>query len=229
MRSPDKLRAPAPRRLDEVSPDKKIGLHARTQFCVWDARHVAEDLETWAKEGLITAIISYPQRIREVLKGDIWQAGNPQLLDLEKYHKYALESPQTIIYRRQDFNFMPPMEDSRGVLRGPATQQERVEEFMRLEKEYGVTVYLEIMPRHMTTAEYRERALELYNCGCGHISLWDTYNRVPCKPEWTMMRRLGHKDELASYSSGEGELFRDVRILKIAGKDVSRYKPAWGG
>ena len=216
-------------RLDEISPDRKIGLHARTQFSVWDARHVAEDLETWAREGLITAIISYPQRIREILKGDIWQAENPQLLDLEKYHKYALESPQTIIYRRQDFNFMPPMEDSRGVLRGPATQQERVDEFMRLEREYGVTVYLEIMPRHMTPAEYRDRALELYNCGCGHISLWDTYSRVPCKPEWSMMRRLGHKEELAAYASGEGELFRDVRILRIAGKDVSRYKPAWGG
>lgn len=216
-------------RLDEISPDRKIGLHARTQFSVWDARHVAEDLETWCREGLITAIISYPQRIREVLKGDIWQDANPQLLDLEKYHKYAWESPETIIYRRQDFNFMPPMEDSRGVLRGPASQQERVDEFMRLEKEYGVTVYLEIMPRTMTTEEYKKRALELYNCGCGHISLWDTYCRVPRKAEWSMIGRMGHRDELPTFTSGESDLFRNIRILRIGDKDVSRYKPAWGG
>ncbi len=220
-----KLRA----RMDKVRAEKPVGIHARTQFSIWDCRHVGVDLETWCREHLITAIISYPQRVREVLKGDIWQKENPRLLDLDRYHEYMLRSDATIIYRRQDFNFMPPMEDSRGVLRGPATQEERVAEFMRLEKEYGVTVYLEIMPRHMSTDEYRERALELYRCGCGHISLWDTYSRVPCKAEWSMMRRLGHKDELPGYGSGEGEFFRGARLMKIGGKDVSRYKPAWGG
>ena len=44
-----------------------------------------------------------------------------------------------------------------------------------------------------------------------------------------MMRRLGHKDELPGYGSGEGEFFRGTRLMKIGGKDVSRYKPAWGG
>lgn len=220
-----KLRA----RLDGLRPEKRLGLHARAQFSIWDCRHVGVDLETWAKEGLVTAVISYPQRIREVLKGDIWQKENPDLLDLDRYRRYVRESEQGIIYRRQDFNFMPPMEDSRGVPRGPASQEERVSEFMELEKKYGVTVYLEIMPRTMRNEEYRDRALELYRCGCGHISLWDTYSRVPRKVEWSMLRRLGHKDELASFTDGEGEIYRKVRILKVGGKDVSRYKPAWGG
>lgn len=216
-------------RLDEVCPDRKIGLHARVLFSLWDSRHIGLDPETWAKEGLITAVLSYPQRIREILDGDVWQENCPDHLDLEKYTKYAREREDNLIYRKQDFNFMPPMADSHGVLRGPATQQERVDEFMRLEKEYGVPVYLEIMPRHMTTEEYKNRALELYNCGCNHISLWDTYSRVRGKAEWSMLRRMGHKDELPGFDSGEGTLYRQVRLLKVGGKDVGRYKPAWGG
>ena len=190
---------------------------------------MAVDVETWAREGLIDAVISYPQRIREVLEGDIWQEEDPRLLNLEKYSRYVRESETSIIYRRQDFNFTPPMKDSRGILKGPISPQERVDEFMVLEREYGVTVYLEIMPRLMSPAEYRERALELYGYGCEHISLWDTYNRVPRKVHWSMIRRLGHKEELASYDSGEGTYYRTVRLLKIGGKDVSRYMPAWGG
>ena len=216
-------------RLDEVCPDRKIGLHARVLFSLWDCRHIGIDPETWAREGLITAVISYPQRIREVLDGNVWQDGDPSRIDLEKYTRYAREREDNLIYRMQDVNFLPPMADSRGVPRGPATQQERVDEFMRLEKEYGVTVYLEIMPRHMTTEEYRSRALELYNCGCGHISLWDTYSRVRGRAEWSMMRRLGHREELPDFDSGEGTLYRQVRLLRIGGKDVGRYKPAWGG
>ena len=214
-------------RLDAVRPG--IGLHARVQYSVYDARHVALDLETWCREQLITAIISYPQRIRETLNGDVWQDETHRKLDLDKYTKHLRDVQESIIYRRQDFNTLPPMADSRGVLRGPKDQQERVDEFMRLEKEYGVTVYLEIMPRTMSTEAYRDRALELYDCGCEHISLWDTYNRVIRKVDWTMLRRLGHKEELRSYDSGEGTWYRLCRTMRIGGRDVSRYLPAWGG
>jgi len=44
-----------------------------------------------------------------------------------------------------------------------------------------------------------------------------------------MVRRLGHKDELPGYDSGEDELFTNYRLLKIGGQDISRYIPAWGG
>ena len=44
-----------------------------------------------------------------------------------------------------------------------------------------------------------------------------------------MVRRLGHKDELPGYESGEGELYSIHRILKIGGQDISRYLPCWGG
>jgi len=114
-------------------------------------------------------------------------------------------------------------------LQGPKDQAERVGQFMALEKLYGVKVYIDIMPRWMPATEYRDRAMELYNAGCNGISLWDTYGRVPVRAEWSMLRRLGHKDELASYGSGEGEFYSRHRIVNIGGKDVSRYLPIWGG
>ena len=216
-------------RLDEACGKGTVGLHARVLFSVYDSRHVAVDFPRWAREGLITGIISYPQRIRERLEGDVWRDDSKTLLDLQKYHAYAMQAERTIIFRRHDFNFMEPMNDSHKIPRGPKTQQERVQEFMVVERETGVPVFFEIMPREMSTEEYRDRALELYGCGAERISLWDTYNRAPRKRPWTMISRLGHKQELASYDSGEGTLYSVQRILKVAGKDISRYLPAWGG
>ncbi len=216
-------------RLDETVGKGKIGLHARVQFSLWDCRHVALDVEAWAKEGLITAILSYPQRIREKLPENVWREDAPGRIDLAKYKEAVRECPQTIIHRQQDFCFLPPEPDSKGIPRGPVSQKERVEEFMALERAYGVPVYFEIMPREMTPEEYRDRALELYDLGAEHIGLWDCYQRAYRKMSWSMVRRLGHKEELHSYDSGEGEYYRYVRVLKIGNRDISRYMPMWGG
>ena len=215
--------------LNEVRSDKRIGLHARILFSLYDSAYVGLDVEEWAKQGLITGIISYPQRFRELLEGDIWQDGDEKRIDLGKYAEYVRMSPTRPTSRQGDFNFIGPVEDSRGVMRGPASQEERVSELMALEEKYGVRVYIEIMPRYMSTEAYRDRALELYRAGCRGISLWDTYDRVPVRAEWSMVRRLGHIEELPGYNSGEGEWYTATRLLKIGGRDVSRYIPAWGG
>ena len=71
--------------------------------------------------------------------------------------------------------------------------------------------------------------MELYELGAEHLSFWDTYNRVPNRVQWSMISRLGHKEELKDFTDGNGELYSYRRIMKIGGKDVSRYLPAWGG
>jgi len=213
--------------LDEARPEKRIGLHARIMYSVYDTKYVGVDIEQWVKEGLVTAIISYPMRHRERLEGDVWASTG--ILDLEKYAKYVRESKRLPIMHAGDFNTLDPMNDSWGVPQGPKDQKERVAELMKFEKEYGVPVYIEILPRQMPTLDYKARALELYEAGAEHISLWDTYNRSPVRLTWSMVRRLGHKDELPGYESGEGELYSIHRILKIGGQDISRYLPCWGG
>ena len=214
--------------LDEQRGKAQTGLHARILYSLYDSRYVGLDVETWAREGLITGVISYPQRIRECLDGDVWADAGGKL-DLEKYARYVRECPHSPIRRSGDFNTADPVPDTRGVLQGPRDQAARVRELMRLETEYGVRVYIEIMPRSMSAADYKARALELYDAGCGGISLWDTYCRAPQRSTWTMVRRLGHRDELPGFDPGEGTWYSFHRLLKVGGQDVSRYVPAWGG
>ncbi len=215
--------------LDAACGKGKVGLHARVLYSLYDSRMVALDVAEWAKEGLITGIISYPQRVHERLDGDVWADRPGGKIDLEKYSKYVLDSTVNPVMRRGDFNTIEPMADSRGVLQGPADQKERVQEFMRLERKYGVKVYFEILPRHMSTLEYKARMMELYEAGAERVSLWDTFGRVPDRATWSMIRRLGHKDELPGYDSGEGVYFSVHRLQTVGGQNVSRYVPAWGG
>lgn len=216
-------------RLDEICGKGKVRLHLRGMYCLYDNRLVGLDVEKLAAEGLIDAFICYPQRIREQLEGDIWQDESHTKLDIDKLHDYAINAEKSIMYRKSDLYDAPPMADSRGVLQGPAGEKERVEEIAALENKYGVQVYFEVLPRLMPCADFRDRAAELYSYGAKRLSLWDTYDRVPRRILWTMMRRAGHREELASYPSGEGELYSYHRITKYADMDVSRYAPAWGG
>ena len=214
--------------LDETCGKDKVRLHLRCLFSLYDNRYIGIDVEQLARQGLIQGIISFPIRLRELLDGDIWQADGKHI-DLAKYHSYVINSDAPQVVRNADFRFLPPAPDTRGVLQGPETQEQRVQEFMALERQYGVTVYFDIMPRVMMPDELRERALELYRCGAERLSFWDTYSRAPARLCWSMLRRLGHKEELEIWDSGEGQWYRMHRVLKYAHMDVSRYMPAWGG
>lgn len=214
--------------LDSVCPNRKVALHARGQYSLYECRLNGEDFVTWAKEGLISSAISYPQFIREDLNGDVWQDDNPGHIDLEKYTKFVNEKESLPIYRRHDFRELAPMADSRGVLQGPADMKARIAEWMELEEKYGVKVYFEIMPRHLSPMEYKERALELYDLGAERISLWDTYQRAPYHVPWSLVRRMGDKEGLKDFDSGEGVYYSWHRLLRIADLDTSRYMPGWG-
>ena len=216
-------------KLDETCGKDKVRIHMRGLYCLYDNRLVGLDVETLCREGLLDAFICYPQRIREQIEGDVWADEAHTKLDIDKFRSYALNSEKSIMYRKSDLYDAPPMADSRGVLRGPAGEKERVEEVAALEDKYGVQVYFEVLPRLLPCADFRDRAAALYSYGAKRLSLWDTYDRVPRRILWTMMRRAGHREELAGYPSGEGELYRYHRITKYCDMDVSRYAPAWGG
>ena len=214
--------------LDDTFGKGKVQIHLRTLFSPYDSSVVGLDTEQLAREGLVDAIISYPLRIYEELGGDIWQPDKEYRIDLKKYTDYVRQTHEPITYRG-DFDFKEPYKNYRGDFCGPISQQARVQEWMRLEKDYGVKIYLELLPRWMAPAEYRRRALELYSCGAERIALWDTYTRLPVKAEWNIASKLGHKDELASMDTGEGQFYRRTKICRLAGYDISRYNPSWGG
>ena len=219
----------ARRALDESCPGRHVEIHLRGMFSVLDTDYIGFDVEQLAREGLVDAIISYPQRHCEILKGDIWKEGKEWRIDLEKYTDYCRKNAGALTLHAGSFDFTPPYTDYRGRLCGPATQQERVAEWNALERKYGVRIYYDMMPRTMVNAEFKRRVLDLYDCGAERIGLWDTYGRAPAKVMWSTVSRIGHKEELRTLDTGVGEAYRLLRIRKIGAHDISRYHPNWGG
>ncbi|MBQ8742767.1 MAG: hypothetical protein IJZ03_05315 [Clostridia bacterium] len=214
--------------LDERFGKDKVKLHFRAMFSIYDSKYLGFDVERYAAEGLVDTFISYPMRCYEAFNGDVWQDGKQYRLDLDKYTTHMRTKIRSIA-RISDFDFQAPYTDYKGILRGPSTQKERVEEWMTLCEKYGTKVYFDIMPRHMANAEFKRRILELYSYGAENIGLWDTNTRVEYRAMWSTVRNIGHKDRLADMYVGEGENYRNFVIYSIGGKDFSRYDPVWGG
>ena len=195
-------------------------LHAKVLFSVYDNRLMGLDVEAWAKEGLVDRIVCDERRIREVLPASIMENGK---INLPAYTKYARESLKPAV--RYDYDdIFPPFPDSKGILQGPISQKERISEFMELEK-YGITVYIEIMPRNLSPEEIKRKANEIYVCGGEHIGLWDVNSRMIRTAEWNVWRHIGHKEDIDAIET-KTTLHR---VLKIGGRNVRNYKPMWGG
>ena len=213
--------------LDAEFGKNRVEVHLRSMFSIHDTKMIAIDSEELAREGLIDAVISFPQRHYEKLDGDIWQEGKEYRIDVDKYTAWIKEKQSGITYHTSNFDCEPAYTNYDGKLCGPADQTARIAEWNALEEKYGVKIYYDIMPRSMPNEEFRRRALELYDCGAERFALWDTYGRAPKRYMWAVAGHLGHKEELRDYDYTPYSSV--IRVGKVGGVDVSRYNPMWGG
>ncbi len=76
-----------------------------------------------------------------------------------------------------------------------------------------------LMPRHQSPEDFRRRATTVYEAGAEHMFMWDAAGgsgRANFQPMWSGLRRLGHKEEVASWvAAGELDLPRVVKPLLI--------------
>ena len=100
-------------------------------------------------------------------------------------------------------------------------------EWVALGKKYGVGVYIDIMPRVTQNSEFKRRALEYYELGVDGVALWDAMERQMTSATWDLVRRLGHEDELADIDPYKNH--RYFRIYRMAGMEINRYNPGFGG
>lgn len=207
--------------LDEACPDRHVQVHLRSLYTVYDNKYVGLDCETLAAEGLVDAFINYPSRYREVLSPACFKPDGR--IDLEAYSRHVYD-PDLYPYVHDGGDTAIP--NSRGEAVGYVDLKTMVDEWMDLERRYGTKIYIDIMPRVMEPGELRRRALELYDCGAQRLALWDTYGRIPCKAMWATARDLGHREALAAPFTKPYRLFF---LKELAGNDVSRYLPIWGG
>ena len=80
----------------------------------------------------------------------------------------------------------------------------------------------------MSPEEYRQRAISNYADGADGLCFWDTYNRNAYRKEYSMVRRLGHKDDLAEWDDGSGDYYRSRKLLSVGGYVLDKYPPALG-
>ena len=213
------------RELDERFGKDKVEIHLRATYSPFDMKVIGLDVEKMLEEKLITKLISYPVRHYERLADfDVWKDGEEYRIDLEKYTKVVHEN---IFYCHPDGWDFPQYKNYRGEMCGPANARERVIEWVALGKKYGVGVYIDIMPRVTQNSEFKRRALEYYELGVDGVALWDAMERQMTSATWDLVRRLGHEDELADIDPYKNH--RYFRIYRMAGMEINRYNPGFGG
>ena len=213
--------------LDKEFGKDKVEIHLRGQFSLHDNKYIGLDCERLAAEGLINAVVSYPQRHHELIPDWIRKEGDPAKIDLEKYTQFVNGDAPTV-FHSSDINSLGPYKNSRGEDVGPATQADRLAEWNAFEDKYGVKVYIDILPREMLNDEFKRRVCEIYDLGARRIALWDTYSRVWNQPMWNIVSRFGHKDEIKDMPTHE-DGYRNYKFLHIADTVFKRYNPMWGG
>ena len=99
--------------------------------------------------------------------------------------------------------------------------------FGSLTKATPVSYYPEVMPRRMSPEEYRLRGIANYEAGADGMCFWDTNGRDLMRKEWSMLRRMGHRDDLADWDDGEGEFWRSRKMISVGGYVLDKYPPHW--
>ena len=105
--------------------------------------------------------------------------------------------------------------------------------FARLTRGTNCKLYADMFPRLMSPADYRQRALEYYAAGADGLAFWDTSTapsqRLCYLDQWSMVRRLGHRDELSGWAPDEWPSYRDVPLYNVKDVTMDRHSPYWYG
>lgn len=210
--------------LDRAYPDRHVQIHLRSMWSIYDTCYYGIDCEELAKQGLVDAIITYPQRYREFHKDAFFRNGR---FDLEAYEKWIYRQNGRPFIRNYDNTYgWDPYPDSNGVLQGPKDLAECVKEWMALEKKYGTKIYIDLMPRVVAPEKLQKMALDVYAAGGERFAMWDTYGRVQYNALWRSLRNFGHKEELASMSTDNSQIYKSH---ELAGNVLVHNHPCWGG
>ena len=205
--------------LDREYGKDRVRIQLRALHTISDDNLIGLDVERLAAEGLVDDFIVYPKRFNELWKMDgvlnFDEDKGEERIDLEKYNEYVHGESESLLVSIGGYSVYDDI-------------YTLMDSWNALEKNHGVKIYYEIMPRIMPAADFKKLALELYSHGAERFALWDTYCRVPYLDLRAMISKLGHKDELP-HLDPEGTHKKLYRVLTIGNMNFGRYKPYWGG
>ena len=110
------------------------------------------------------------------------------------------------------------------------TDPRQLEYFVNLVRGTSCVLAPNLMPRHMSPEEFRQRASTVYSAGAEHIFFWDCAGgsgRANYRDMWTALRRLGHRAEIEAWrASGESNLSAvRAELRKLGDWDLSYVTP----
>ena len=110
------------------------------------------------------------------------------------------------------------------------TDPKQLEHFVELVRGTSCLLAPNLMPRHMTPEEFRQRASTVYSAGAEHMFFWDCAGgsgRANYRDMWNALRRLGHRDEIDAWrASGESDLSNTrMDLRKLGDWDLSYVTP----
>ena len=187
-----------------------------------DARELAEDDERYLRyrAGVMTEFMAELRREMDEIgarRGRPLEISAHALNDAATNLFYGLDIPAWVDGGLIDNLISYPWRD----------EEIDVDYFGQLTAGSPVQYYPEIMPRTMPPEDFRVRALQYYAAGADGLCFWDTNGRHQRLREWSMIRRLGHRDRLENWDDGEGSLYRTVGLRSVGGYVLDKYPPHW--
>ncbi len=80
-----------------------------------------------------------------------------------------------------------------------------------------VHIWADLMPRMQPGAEFAKLARKYYDAGADGLCFWDGERRPPHSSEWTVMSRLGHRDQLEFLEREAPSFYRFYQLDKLWG------------
>ena len=102
--------------------------------------------------------------------------------------------------------------------------------FRRITSGTACKLYPNVMPRHMSSANYREKGKVYYDEGADGLLFWDTYQRHDASAQWGTIRRMGHVNELSETAANSirPEEPTIIPLLRLGEHHMHRYSPYRG-
>lgn len=202
-------------KVDELAyeQNREIGINVISDYSLETALDFGLDIKEWAKSGLITEVSQADMEIFEDLTDCMSDTDN-SVIDIDKYRKANKYRP--VVCRNYASNMPKALAGMTG--------------YLELEEKYGVKVY-NILPwvHSLKPFEFVDAAKQLYNSGAKRLFMWNTLQCMQDPIEWSVVKRLGHRNDLDRLKNDTFGLYNHYRVLSYGNVDISLISPNWRG
>ncbi|MCQ2386218.1 MAG: hypothetical protein MJ078_06055, partial [Clostridia bacterium] len=207
----------------EMRGQKPLQIAVHVHMTVDCCRFVGLDVKEWVDLHLVDKVVIYPLIHYEALPQSV--ITDTGTVDIDQYAKATVEGPECF-----KWGFYDLCRSYNGIRYDVNGENDReLDKWAEIFSSHPeVESYVIMMPRLLPQEEARDRAKNIYAHGLFGLSYWDANCHSTDRRLWTMYSRLGHKEELASYTVNDGVLYRNHNLITLGTHRLDRYAPHWG-